>query len=113
MRSYPFTHLRLRQRRRSQLTSVTITFVTLALQHYSLKEHHYHTIWAFVASEIPQTAGVGYMLERNPDRQTNSVASVGFGEGDGTEGDFHAGILLGEHLMSLTGAYVVFLVDVR
>ena len=35
-------------------------------QHYGSKELHYHTISSPLATQIPQAAGVGYALKRDP-----------------------------------------------
>ena len=65
-------------------------------QHYGCKELHYHTISSPLATQIPQAAGVGYALKRDPARRGRNCAVVYFGEGAASEGDFHAGRLLGE-----------------
>lgn len=64
-------------------------------QHYGSKELHYHTISSPLATQIPQAAGVGYALKRDPARRGRNCAVVYFGEGAASEGDFHAGMLLG------------------
>ncbi|KAG8757289.1 hypothetical protein FRC14_002172 [Serendipita sp. 396] len=62
--------------------------------HYGSKKHHFHTISSPLATQIPQAAGIGYALKRDPNRRGKSCAVVYFGEGAASEGDFHAGMLL-------------------
>jgi 2-oxoisovalerate dehydrogenase E1 component alpha subunit len=62
--------------------------------HFGSPEHHFHTISSPLATQIPQAAGVGYALKKDPTRQGKSCAVVYFGEGAASEGDFHAGMLL-------------------
>ena len=71
-------------------------------QHYGSKELHYHTISSPLATQIPQAAGVGYALKRDPARKGKNCAVVYFGDGAGSEGDFHAGMLLGESIYAHT-----------
>lgn len=49
--------------------------------HYGSKQHHPHTISSPLATQIPQAAGVGFVLKRDPERRSNNVACVFFGEG--------------------------------
>ncbi|KAG1824857.1 branched-chain alpha-keto acid dehydrogenase E1-alpha subunit [Suillus subaureus] len=70
--------------------------------HYSSKQHHFHTISSPLATQIPQVAGVGFALKRDPARRSKNVACVFFGEGAASEGDFHAGMLLASTLPSPT-----------
>jgi 2-oxoisovalerate dehydrogenase E1 component alpha subunit len=62
--------------------------------HFGSPEHHFHTISSPLATQIPQAAGVGFALKRDPARRNKNVACVFFGEGAASEGDFHAGMLL-------------------
>ncbi|KAI6042722.1 thiamine diphosphate-binding protein [Pisolithus marmoratus] len=62
--------------------------------HFGSPEHHFHTISSPLATQIPQAAGVGYALRRDPVRRHKNIACVYFGEGAASEGDFHAGMLL-------------------
>lgn len=62
--------------------------------HFGSPELHFHTISSPLATQIPQAAGVGYALRRDPARRHKNVACVYFGEGAASEGDFHAGMLL-------------------
>ncbi|KAF8551704.1 hypothetical protein OG21DRAFT_249752 [Imleria badia] len=62
--------------------------------HFGSAEHHFHTISSPLATQIPQAAGVGFALKRDPARRNKNVACVYFGEGAASEGDFHAGMLL-------------------
>lgn len=64
------------------------------LQHFGSPELHFHTISSPLGTQIPQAAGVGYALRRDPTRRHKNVACVYFGEGAASEGDFHAGMLL-------------------
>ncbi|KAI9057504.1 branched-chain alpha-keto acid dehydrogenase E1-alpha subunit [Trametes sanguinea] len=70
--------------------------------HYGSKELHYHTISSPLATQIPQAAGVGYALKRDPARRGKNCAVVYFGEGAASEGDFHAGMLLASTIPSPT-----------
>lgn len=70
--------------------------------HYGSKQHHFHTISSPLATQIPQAAGVGYALKRDPARRSKNVACVFFGEGAASEGDFHAGMLLASTVPSPT-----------
>ncbi|KAF5389286.1 hypothetical protein D9757_003404 [Collybiopsis confluens] len=67
--------------------------------HVGSPKYHFHTISSPLATQIPQAAGVGYALRRNPER-SNSVAACFFGEGAASEGDFHAGLLLASTIPS-------------
>ncbi|KIK69697.1 hypothetical protein GYMLUDRAFT_992499 [Collybiopsis luxurians FD-317 M1] len=67
--------------------------------HAGSPKHHFHTISSTLATQIPQAAGVGYALRRNPER-SNSVAACYFGDGAASEGDFHAGLLLASTIPS-------------
>jgi 2-oxoisovalerate dehydrogenase E1 component alpha subunit len=71
-------------------------------QHFGSKEHHFHTISSPLATQIPQAAGVGFALKRDPERRSKNIACVFFGEGAASEGDFHAGMLLASTLPSPT-----------
>ncbi|KAM5538595.1 hypothetical protein V8D89_007624 [Ganoderma adspersum] len=62
--------------------------------HYGSKEFHWHTISSPLATQIPQAAGVGYAIKRDPTRRGKNCAVVYFGEGAASEGDFHAGLAL-------------------
>jgi 2-oxoisovalerate dehydrogenase E1 component alpha subunit len=55
-----------------------------------------------LATQIPQAAGVGYALKRDPARRDKNIAAVIFGEGAASEGDFHAGMLLASTVPSPT-----------
>lgn len=70
--------------------------------HFGSPEHHFHTISSPLATQIPQAAGVGYALRRDPERRSRSVAACFFGEGAASEGDFHAGLLLASTIPSPT-----------
>ncbi|KAG2129612.1 thiamine diphosphate-binding protein [Suillus clintonianus] len=70
--------------------------------HYGSKEHHFHTISSPLATQIPQAAGVGFALKRDPARRSKNVACVFFGEGAASEGDFHAGMLFASTVPSPT-----------
>ncbi|KAG1868342.1 thiamine diphosphate-binding protein [Suillus subalutaceus] len=70
--------------------------------HYSSKQHHFHTISSPLATQIPQAAGVGFALKRDPARRSKNVACVFFGEGAASEGDFHAGMLFASTVPSPT-----------
>lgn len=85
----------------------------LFFKHFGSPEHHFHTISSPLATQIPQAAGVGYALRRDPNRRSKSIAACFFGEGAASEGgmsilsfsfvrgpdfaslpDFHAGLML-------------------
>ncbi|KAJ3573172.1 hypothetical protein NP233_g2597 [Leucocoprinus birnbaumii] len=51
---------------------------------------------------IPQAAGVGYALKRDPNRRSKNIAACFFGEGAASEGDFHAGFMLASTIPSPT-----------
>lgn len=70
--------------------------------HFGSPAHHFHTISSPLATQIPQAAGVGYALKRDPARRGKNCAMVYFGEGAASEGDFHAGMLLASVLGSPT-----------
>ncbi|KAJ8593809.1 branched-chain alpha-keto acid dehydrogenase E1-alpha subunit [Rhizopogon salebrosus TDB-379] len=70
--------------------------------HFGSKQHHFHTISSPLATQIPQAAGVGFALKRDPERRSKNIACVFFGEGAASEGDFHAGMLLASTLPSPT-----------
>ncbi|KAG8214641.1 thiamine diphosphate-binding protein [Butyriboletus roseoflavus] len=70
--------------------------------HFGSVEHHFHTISSPLATQIPQAAGVGFALKRDPARRNKNVACVFFGEGAASEGDFHAGMLLASTIPSPT-----------
>ncbi|KAH6912674.1 branched-chain alpha-keto acid dehydrogenase E1-alpha subunit [Coprinopsis sp. MPI-PUGE-AT-0042] len=70
--------------------------------HFGSPEHHFHTISSPLATQIPQAAGVGFALKRDPNRRSNSVAACYFGEGAASEGDFHAGLMLASTVPSPT-----------
>ncbi|KAJ8583586.1 hypothetical protein M405DRAFT_917086 [Rhizopogon salebrosus TDB-379] len=70
--------------------------------HFGSKQHHFHTISSPLATQIPQAAGVGFALKRDPARRHKNIACVFFGEGAASEGDFHAGMLLASTLPSPT-----------
>lgn len=71
-------------------------------QHFGSPKLHFHTISSPLATQIPQAAGVGYALKRDPARQHKNIACVYFGEGTASEGDFHAGMLLASTIPSPT-----------
>ncbi|KAG6333303.1 hypothetical protein ID866_5790 [Astraeus odoratus] len=66
----------------------------ISFYHFGSPKHHFHTISSPLATQIPQAAGVGFALRRDPARRDKNVACVYFGEGAASEGDFHAGMLL-------------------
>lgn len=70
--------------------------------HFGSPAHHFHTISSTLATQIPQAAGVGYALKRDPARRGKNCAAVFFGEGAASEGDFHAGMLLASTIPSPT-----------
>ncbi|KAG6891506.1 hypothetical protein C0992_005039 [Termitomyces sp. T32_za158] len=70
--------------------------------HFGSPEHHFHTISSPLATQIPQAAGVGYALRRDPYRRARSIAACYFGEGAASEGDFHAGMMLASTIPSPT-----------
>ncbi|KAK1236229.1 hypothetical protein PQX77_000517 [Marasmius sp. AFHP31] len=70
--------------------------------HFGSIDHHFHTISSTLATQIPQAAGVGFALRRDPERRGKSVAACFFGEGAASEGDFHAGMLLASTIPSPT-----------
>lgn len=70
--------------------------------HWSSPKHHFHSISSPLATQIPQAAGVGYALYRDPARRGRNCAAVFFGEGAASEGDFHAGMLFSSTVPSPT-----------
>ncbi|KIJ08624.1 3-methyl-2-oxobutanoate dehydrogenase [Paxillus involutus ATCC 200175] len=70
--------------------------------HFGSVENHFHTISSPLATQIPQAAGVGFALKRDPERRDKNVACVFFGEGAASEGDFHAGMLMASTIPSPT-----------
>ncbi|THH05530.1 hypothetical protein EW145_g4727 [Phellinidium pouzarii] len=70
--------------------------------HIGSPKYHFHTISSPLATQIPQAAGVGYALKRDPKRRGKNCAMVYFGEGAASEGDFHAGMLLASTIPSPT-----------
>ncbi|KAG2753782.1 branched-chain alpha-keto acid dehydrogenase E1-alpha subunit [Suillus brevipes Sb2] len=70
--------------------------------HYGSKQHHFHAVSSPLATQIPQAAGVGFALKRDPARRSKNIACVFFGEGAASEGDFHAGMLLASTVPSPT-----------
>ncbi|KAG5352693.1 hypothetical protein C0989_000942 [Termitomyces sp. Mn162] len=70
--------------------------------HFGSPELHFHTISSPLATQIPQAAGVGYALRRDPYRRGRSIAACYFGEGAASEGDFHAGFMLASTIPSPT-----------
>ncbi|TFK80461.1 branched-chain alpha-keto acid dehydrogenase E1-alpha subunit [Polyporus arcularius HHB13444] len=70
--------------------------------HYGSKELHFHTISSPLATQIPQAAGVGFALKRDPSRRGKNCAVTYFGDGAASEGDFHAGMLLASTIPSPT-----------
>jgi 2-oxoisovalerate dehydrogenase E1 component alpha subunit len=58
----------------------------LFFKHFGSPEHHFHTISSPLATQIPQAAGVGYALRRDPNRRSKSIAACFFGEGAASEG---------------------------
>ena len=69
--------------------------LNILMQHFGSRKYHFHPISSPLATQIPQAAGVGYALKRDPARRGKNCAVVYFGEGAASEGDFHAGMLLG------------------
>jgi len=49
-------------------------------QHFGTRDLHFHTISSPLATQIPQAAGVGYALKRDPERRGKACAVVYFGE---------------------------------
>jgi len=49
-------------------------------QHFGTRGLHFHTISSPLATQIPQAAGVGYALKRDPERRGKACAVVYFGE---------------------------------
>ncbi|KAF8578445.1 branched-chain alpha-keto acid dehydrogenase E1-alpha subunit [Ramaria rubella] len=70
--------------------------------HFGSPKLHFHTISSPLATQIPQAAGVGYALKRDPARRGKNCAVCYFGEGAASEGDFHAGLLLASTIPSPT-----------
>ncbi|KAI0338880.1 branched-chain alpha-keto acid dehydrogenase E1-alpha subunit [Trametopsis cervina] len=70
--------------------------------HFGSRKYHFHTISSPLATQIPQAAGVGFALKRDPARRGKNCAVVYFGEGAASEGDFHAGMLLASTIPSPT-----------
>lgn len=70
--------------------------------HFGSPKHHFHTISSPLATQIPQAAGVGYALKRDPQRRSKNIAACFFGEGAASEGDFHAGLMLASTVPSPT-----------
>ncbi|KAI0113272.1 thiamine diphosphate-binding protein [Daldinia grandis] len=63
--------------------------------HYGSKELNIHTISSPLATQIPQAAGAAYALKMqhiNDPTVPPRVATVYFGEGAASEGDFHAAL---------------------
>lgn len=73
-----------------------------SIQHFGSPKYHFHTISSTLGTQIPQAAGVGYAIKRDPQRRGNNCAAVFFGEGTASEGDFHAGMLLASTIPSPT-----------
>ncbi|KAH8114324.1 thiamine diphosphate-binding protein [Phellopilus nigrolimitatus] len=63
--------------------------------HIGSPKYHFHTISSPLATQIPQAAGVGYALKRDPERRGKNCASA-------SEGDFHSGMLLASTIPSPT-----------
>lgn len=70
--------------------------------HIGSPKYHFHTISSPLATQIPQAAGIGFALKRDPRRRDKNCAVVYFGEGAASEGDFHAGMLLASTIPSPT-----------
>ncbi|EKM79223.1 hypothetical protein AGABI1DRAFT_40547 [Agaricus bisporus var. burnettii JB137-S8] len=70
--------------------------------HFGSPKYHFHTISSPLSTQIPQAAGVGYALKRDPQRRSKNVAACFFGEGAASEGDFHAGFMLASTIPSPT-----------
>ncbi|KAI0087055.1 branched-chain alpha-keto acid dehydrogenase E1-alpha subunit [Irpex rosettiformis] len=70
--------------------------------HFGSRKYHFHPISSPLATQIPQAAGVGFALKRDPLRRGKNCAVVYFGEGAASEGDFHAGMLLASTVPSPT-----------
>ncbi|GBE89687.1 branched-chain alpha-keto acid dehydrogenase E1-alpha subunit [Sparassis crispa] len=70
--------------------------------HFGSRKFHFHTISSPLATQIPQAAGVGYALKRDPIRGGRNCAVVYFGDGAASEGDFHAGMMLASTVPSPT-----------
>lgn len=49
--------------------------------HFGSPDLHFHTISSPLATQIPQAAGVGYALKRDPARRGKNCAVCYFGEG--------------------------------
>ncbi|KAF8490753.1 branched-chain alpha-keto acid dehydrogenase E1-alpha subunit [Gautieria morchelliformis] len=74
--------------------------------HFGSPALHFHTISSPLATQIPQAAGVGYALKRDPARRGKNCAVCYFGEGAASEGDFHAGLLFASTIPSPTLFFV-------
>ncbi|KAI0726248.1 branched-chain alpha-keto acid dehydrogenase E1-alpha subunit [Fomitopsis betulina] len=70
--------------------------------HFGSRKYHFHQISSPLATQIPQAAGVGFALKRDPERRGKNCAVVYFGEGAASEGDFHAGMLFASTIPSPT-----------
>lgn len=70
--------------------------------HIGSAAHHFHMISSPLATQIPQAAGVGFALKRDPARRGKNCAVVYFGEGAASEGDFHAGMMFASTIPSPT-----------
>jgi 2-oxoisovalerate dehydrogenase E1 component alpha subunit len=75
---------------------------SLGAQHLGSPAHHFHSISSPLATQIPQAAGVGYALKRDPSRRGKNCAVVFFGEGAASEGDCHAGMQMASTIPSPT-----------
>jgi 2-oxoisovalerate dehydrogenase E1 component alpha subunit len=94
-------------------------------QHVGSPEHNFMTISSPLGTQIPQAAGVGYALKRDPNRRGKNCAVVYLGEGmslysftleeylqtflclgAASEGDFHAGMLMASTIPSPTVFFI-------
>jgi 2-oxoisovalerate dehydrogenase E1 component alpha subunit len=65
------------------------TVLTVDVQHFGAKHLHFHTISSPLGTQIPQAAGVGYALKRDPLRRDKNIAAVYMGDGAASEGTAH------------------------
>ena len=59
----------------------SLVLFNFTIQHFGSPKHHFHTISSTLATQIPQAAGVGYALKRDPNRNGKNCAVCYFGEG--------------------------------
>ena len=60
--------------------------------HYGSKALNFQTISSPLTTQLPQAAGVAYAMKL---AKADTVTVVYFGEGAASEGDFHAGTVVG------------------